>query len=171
MSSGAEPGQDGVAKTPAYPGQVGVSEAVADGEQAEGDAADASPEQSRADGVATDAAELESDDDDATQGVPDSTESIEIGGTGDVGAGAGAEAPQGGDEGTQKEGDGKKQRESVESARSCSQSPIAGAATHKLSAESGDSDFDALLASYVDGTFGKAGGSVLIPLGGLRLLR
>lgn len=46
------------------------------------------------------------------------------------------------------------------------------------SARSPDSDFDDLLASYVDGaeegdggTFGKAGGSLLMPLGALRLLR
>lgn len=34
-----------------------------------------------------------------------------------------------------------------------------------------DSDFDGLLADYVDGPFGEAGGGLLIPLGGLRLLR
>lgn len=46
------------------------------------------------------------------------------------------------------------------------------------SARSPDSDFDDLLASYVDGAeegeggvFGKTGGSLLMPLGALRLLR
>lgn len=34
-----------------------------------------------------------------------------------------------------------------------------------------DSDFDELLASYLEGSFGERGGSLLIPLGGLRLLR
>lgn len=34
-----------------------------------------------------------------------------------------------------------------------------------------DSDFDCLLADYVEGPFGEAGGGLLIPLGGLRLLR
>lgn len=34
-----------------------------------------------------------------------------------------------------------------------------------------DSDFDCLLADYVNGPFGEAGGGLLIPLGGLRLLR
>lgn len=34
-----------------------------------------------------------------------------------------------------------------------------------------DSDFDGVLASYVDGSFGERGGSLLMPLGGLRLLR
>lgn len=38
-------------------------------------------------------------------------------------------------------------------------------------ASSGDSDFDDLLASYLEGSFGEAGGSLLVPLGGLRLLR
>lgn len=34
-----------------------------------------------------------------------------------------------------------------------------------------DSDFDGVLASYLDGSFGEHGGSLLMPLGGLRLLR
>ena len=34
-----------------------------------------------------------------------------------------------------------------------------------------DSDFDGLLASYLEGRLGQAGGSLLMPLGALRLLR
>lgn len=35
----------------------------------------------------------------------------------------------------------------------------------------GDSDFDGVLASYLDDSFGRDGGTLLVPLGGLRLLR
>lgn len=34
-----------------------------------------------------------------------------------------------------------------------------------------DSDFDGVLASYLEGSIGEGGGSLLMPLGGLRLLR
>lgn len=34
-----------------------------------------------------------------------------------------------------------------------------------------DADFDEILSSYLGGSFGREGGSLLMPLGGLRLLR
>ena len=40
-----------------------------------------------------------------------------------------------------------------------------------ISGVRGDSDFDGLLLSYLEGRLGEAGGSLLMPLGALRLLR
>lgn len=45
------------------------------------------------------------------------------------------------------------------------------ASSSVLAEENRDSDFDGLLTSYVEGPFGEAGGSIIMPLGALRFLR
>ena len=47
----------------------------------------------------------------------------------------------------------------------------AGGCEKRVLSSNGDSDFDGILAEYIDGPLGEAGGSLLVPLGGLRLLR
>lgn len=81
------------------------------------------------------------------------------------------------------EGDGQRGDRDI----SCTGDNDVGAVKNSGDARSDDSDFDDLLASYLDGVdiedngsgsggggggiFGKAGGSLLVPLGALRLLR